>query len=82
VVNFDLGNGFRDLVSSNWGACTPVTACRRAGGRRGRGSPPPAQGVRDVTPGCFFFEIFDSKFHVWGQFGPENKLIEGRDVKR
>jgi len=28
-----------------------------------------------VTPGIFF-EIFDAKSRVWGQFGPENKLIE------
>ena len=25
-----------------------------------------------------FFEIFDAKSHIWGQFGPENKLIEGQ----
>jgi len=25
-----------------------------------------------------FFEIFDAKSRVWGQFGPENKLIEGQ----
>ena len=25
-----------------------------------------------------FFEIFDAKYRVWGQFGPENKLIEGQ----
>jgi len=25
-----------------------------------------------------FFDIFDAKFRVWGQFGPENKLIEGQ----
>ena len=24
------------------------------------------------------FEIFDAKSRVWGQFGPENKLIEGQ----
>jgi len=23
------------------------------------------------------FEIFDAKSRVWGQFGPENKRIEG-----
>jgi len=26
----------------------------------------------------YFFEIFDAKSRVWGQFGPENKLIEGQ----
>ena len=30
-----------------------------------------------ITPGKFF-EIFDDKSRVWGQFGPENKLIEGQ----
>jgi len=25
-----------------------------------------------------FFEIFDAKSRIWGQFGPENKLIEGQ----
>jgi len=25
-----------------------------------------------------FFEIFDAKSRVWGQFGPKNKLIEGQ----
>jgi len=30
-----------------------------------------------VTRGNFF-EIFDAKSRVWGQFGPENKLIEGQ----
>jgi len=29
-------------------------------------------------PGKFFFEIFDAKARVWGQFGPENKLLEGQ----
>ena len=34
-------------------------------------------GSRGVTPGKFF-EIFDAKCRIWGQFGPENKLIEGQ----
>ena len=42
-----------------------------------RGSPPPAEGVRDVTPRKFF-EMFDVKSRVWEQFRPENKLIEGQ----
>jgi len=25
-----------------------------------------------------FFEVFDAKSRVWGQIGPENKLIEGQ----
>jgi len=43
----------------------------------GEQDPRPAEGVRDVTPGNFF-EIFDAKSRVCGQFGPENKLIEGQ----
>ena len=45
-----------------------------AGGDR----PHPLSGSGGVTPGNFFFEIFDAKSRVWGQFGPENKLIEGQ----
>ena len=60
------GNGFRDLGPSNGGACAPRTACSRAGVYGG------------VIPGKFFFEIFDAKSRVWGQFGPENKLTEGQ----
>jgi len=35
------------------------------------------KGPGDITPGKFF-EVFDAKSRVWGQFGPENKLIEGQ----
>jgi len=31
-----------------------------------------------VSPPENFVEIFDAKFRVWGQFEPENKLIEGQ----
>ena len=31
-----------------------------------------------VSPPEKFSEIFDAKSRVWGQFGPENKLIEGQ----
>jgi len=31
-----------------------------------------------VLPSENFFEIFDAKSRVWGQYGPENKLIEGQ----
>jgi len=78
VVNFDLGgDGFRDPGPSNGELAPPRTACSPAGGACGTGSPPLADGVRGVTPGKFF-EIFDTKSRVRGQFGPENKLIEGR----
>jgi len=43
----------------------------------GRGRPLPLTGSGGVTPGNFF-EIFDAKSRVWGQFGPENKLIKGQ----
>ena len=42
----------------------------------GEGRPIPVRGSGGVTPGNFF-EIFDAKSRIWGQFGPENKLIEG-----
>jgi len=73
--NFFLiwGNGFRDLGPSNGGACAPRTAVGvDAGGvvLRGPGG---------VTPGIFK-NIFDAKSRIWawGQFEPENKLIEGQ----
>ena len=40
-------------------------------------APLPLRGSGGVTPGNFFW-IFDSKSRVRGQFGPENKLIEGQ----
>jgi len=43
----------------------------------GGGCPLPLRGSGDVTPENFF-EILDAKSSVWGQFGPENKLIEGQ----
>jgi len=53
-------------------------ACSRAGGgSAGEGRPLLLRGSGGVTPGNFF-EIFDAKSRVWGQFGPENKLIEGQ----
>ena len=36
-----------------------------------------AGGVPGVLPPGNFFEIFDAKSRVWGQFGPESILIEG-----
>jgi len=38
------------------------------------GRPIPLRGSEAVTPGKFF----DAKSRVWGQFGPENKLINGQ----
>jgi len=66
LVNFDLGgNGFRDLGPSNGELAPPSTACSRAGGGCGTGSPPPTEGVRWCHPRNFF-EIFDAKSRVWG----------------
>ena len=31
-----------------------------------------------MSPPENFFEIFDAKSRVWGQFGPQNKLIKGQ----
>ena len=39
---------------------------------------PRARRVAVLGVGADFFEIFDAKSRVWGQFGPENKLIEGQ----
>jgi len=43
----------------------------------GGGRPLLLTGYSGVTPRNFF-EIFDAKSRLWGQFGPENKLIEGQ----
>jgi len=58
--------------------CVCVCVCSRAGGGCRRGSPPfQLRGSWGVTPEIFF-ENFDAKSRVWGQFGSENKLIEGQ----
>jgi len=55
----------------------PCLAVLEVGAGGGRSLP--LRGSVGVTPGKFFFEIFDAKSRVWGQlFGPENKLIEGQ----
>ena len=41
-------------------------------------SPARRWGVRGYHPPENVYEIFDAKSRVWGQFGPENKLIEGQ----
>ena len=45
--------------------------------QRGCGRPLPLRGSGGVTPENFF-EIFDAKSRVWGQFRPEYKLTEGQ----
>jgi len=67
VVNFDLGGRF------------PRPRFQQRGSLRPRAQRVAVLGwVREgVTPGIFL-EVFDAKSRVWGQFGPENKLIEGQ----
>jgi len=71
VVNFDLGERFPRPRSQQQRSLHP--RARHVAVREG--SPPPAEGV---LPPENFFDIFDAKSRVWGQFGPENKLIEGQ----
>ena len=64
VVNFDLGERFTRPRSRQRGSLRP--RARRVA----------VMGVG--AGGGQFYEIFDAKSRVWGQFGPENKLIEGQ----
>ena len=78
MVNFDLGEWFTRPRSQQWESLRPrarhVAVLRvGAGGSR----PLPLRGPGGVTTGNFF-EIFDAKYRIWGQFGPENKLIESQ----
>jgi len=38
---------------------------------------PPDEGVGGITPGIFFCDFW-CQIRIWGQFGTENKLIEGQ----
>ena len=75
VVNFDLGERFPRPGSQQRGSLCPCTR-RVALLWVGAGGVAPSL-WGGITPGKFF-EIFDAKSRVWGQFGPENKLIEGQ----
>jgi len=78
VVNFDLGGRFPRPRSQQRGSLRPRArrvAVLKVGAGGGRTLPLRRSG--GVTPGKFF-DIVDAKSHVWGQFGPENKLIEGQ----
>jgi len=84
VVNFDLRERFPRPRSQQRGILRPrarrvaVLGMGAGGGRRLPLSPLlPLRGSGGVTSEIFF-EIFDAKSRVWGQFGPENKLIEGQ----
>jgi len=74
VVNFDFGEQFPRPTSQQRGSLR--SRARRVavlGVRAGRGRRLPLMGSGVSPP-----EIFDTKSRVRGQFGPENKLIEGR----
>ena len=73
MINFDLVERFPRRRSQQWGSLS--VAVLGVGAGRGRPLPPTGSGV---SPPEIFFEIFDAKFRVWWQFGPENKLIEGQ----
>ena len=78
MVNFDLGERFPRPRSQQRGSLRPrarLVAVLEVGA--GGGRPLPLTGPGGVTHGKFF-AIFDAKSRVQGQFGPENKLIEGQ----
>ena len=78
MVNFDLGERFPGPRSQQRGSLRPRArrvAVLRVGAEEGRRLP--LRGSGGITREIFF-EIFDTKSRVWGQFGPENKLIEGQ----
>ena len=67
MVNFDLGERFPRPRSQQRGRLCPRSRHVAVLGVGAGGHP------RKI-----FFEIFDAKARVWGQFGPENKLLEGQ----
>jgi len=77
VVNFDLGERFPRPRSQQRGSLRPPprTASSRAGGGGGRGSPLPAE---VLPPEIFFYRFLMPNPAFGGQFGPQNKLIEGQ----
>ena len=82
VVHFDLGERFPRPRSQQRGSLrlrAQRVAVLGVGAGGGRRLPFPAEVVRGChAPPEIFLEIFDAKSRVWGQFGPENKLIEGQ----
>ena len=77
MVNFDLGEWFPRLRSQQRGSLRPHArrvAVLRVGVGGGRPLPLRESGVSPPEN----FEIFDTKSRIWGQFGPENKLIDGQ----
>jgi len=79
VVNFDLVERFPRPRSQQRGSLRPRAQSVAVLGVGAGGSRPlPLRGSGGITPGKFFFRFFYAKSRVWGQFGPENKLIEGQ----
>jgi len=77
VVNFDLGERFPRPRSQQWGSLHPRARRVAVLGWVREGVALSRRRVWGCHPGEFF-GIFDAKSPVWGQFGPENKLIEGQ----
>ena len=77
MVNFDLGERFLRPMFQQRESLRPRARRVAVLGVSVGGVAPPVEEVRGVTPGNFF-EMFDAKSRVWGQFGPENKPIEGQ----
>ena len=78
VVNFDLGGRFPRPRPQQRGSLRPRARRVAVLGVGAGGSRPLGPGVSPPGSGKIFFEISDAKCRVWGQFGPENKLIEGQ----
>ena len=78
VVNFDLGERFPRPRSQQWGSLRPL-AWRVAvlGMGAGGGRPLPLRVSGGVTPEIFLRFSMPNPA-LGGQFGPENKLIEGQ----
>jgi len=76
-VYVDLGERFPRPRSEHRGSLRPHARRVAVLGMGAGGSRPlPLRGP-GVSPGKFFV-IFDAKSRIWGQFGPDNKLIEGQ----
>jgi len=78
VVNFDLGERFPRPRSQQRGSMRPRARRVAVLGWVRSGVAPSSGGSPGASPPEIFFEIFDAKSRVWGQFGPENKLTEGQ----
>jgi len=75
LLNFDLGERFPRPRSQQRGSLCPCTWRGAVLGLGMGGVAPSHWGGLGCHPQK---EIFDAKSCVWGQFGPENKLIESQ----